>query len=85
MLKYALINHNSVWGVTEIRNCVQCTITCGTVKNLKDAFETLNAVEAEVVAELAELKRVEKLARSSAGYYVKQVLDSRMWNEDENE
>ena len=86
ILKSEIVNLTRMWGVVEVgTNCVQATATCATVAKLRECIEALASVEAEVIAKLAELERVEKIARASAGYYVQQVLQSRMWEEDKNE
>ena len=86
ILKHALINQPPFHGVVEVGNSVQCTVTCATVAKLRECVEALADVEREVVSKLNEIERVERIAKACAGYYVKQVLDSRMWNEDtENE
>ncbi len=85
ILKSALINETPMGGVVEIGvNAVQCTLTCATVAKLRECVEAVSAVESEVEAKLAELERVEKIARAAAGYYVEQVLASRLWDEEED-
>ncbi len=75
---------SEAWGIVEIgANCVQATATCATVAELRECIEALADVEREVVRKLNEIERIERIAKACAGYYVKQVAESSMWDSEE--
>ena len=85
MLEWELINAPQFFMVTNTgEDCVQGTVTLRTKKQLREAVDILVAVESAVLSRLNELTELEKTLKSCAGYYVKQVAESSMWDKEED-